>query len=110
MSSLDTPNRSNRSKSEWDGRKVDRLTLKIPMYGNGEQTAIALTIAPLLTLLSSFILTQLRTYKSPPPGTPLGGRSEDGTILARLSIVLGLSPSSSIVVETDRPEWEVWPR
>jgi hypothetical protein len=58
--------------------------LYIPIYGYGEQIAIAFTIAPLLILLSSFILTQLRTYNNPPPGTPLGGLSSGAIILALL--------------------------
>jgi hypothetical protein len=37
------------------------------------QIAIAFTIAPLLIFLSSFILTQFKTYNSHPPATPRFG-------------------------------------
>lgn len=72
---------------------------------------MALTIAPLRTALSSFILTQLRTYNSPPPGTPLGGRSARAIILAlRTEALASACSPSRIVVDTDKPEWDVWPR
>ena len=48
------------------------------MYGFGVHIAKALTIAPRLIFLSSFIRTQLRTWSNPPPATPRFGLRSDG--------------------------------
>lgn len=51
------------------------------MYGLGEHIAIPLTMAPLLTLASSFIRQMFRQYSSSPPGNPTTGAGTTGPLV-----------------------------